>query len=76
MYYENFDLQNIVTPANVAALQKILQQTGYDNQKTEFLIEGFTHGFDIGYRGNPHVKMKSTNLKLDPEYGTKVTLWK
>ena len=75
MYYENFDLQNIVTPVNIAALQKILQQTGYDNQKTEFLIEGFTHGFDIGYRGNPHVKMKSPNLKLDPEYGTKVTLW-
>ena len=48
---ENFDLKNIATPVNVVALVEALQESNYDEEKTEFLWHGFTEGFDIGYAG-------------------------
>ena len=74
MYFENFDLENMVTPVHVDALKKLLNQTGYDQRKTEFLIDGFTNGFSIGYNGPLKVQQRSPNLKLKG-IGDKVTLW-
>ena len=34
---ENFDLKNIATPVNVVALVEALQESNYDEEKTEFL---------------------------------------
>ena len=47
----NFDLDSVVTPLNVELFGKLLKETNYCERETEFLIEGFTNGFDIGYRG-------------------------
>ena len=45
------ELNDIFTPINVEVLEQYLQDTGYDEEKTRFLVQGFQHGFDIGYRG-------------------------
>ena len=73
LYYENFDLENVVTLVNVEHLKELLNQTGYDKRKSEFLIDGFENGFSIGYEGNMKIKRTSPNLKL--RVGNEVELW-
>ena len=75
MYFENYDLDSIVTPVNVSELKHLLTITKYDLAKTKFLIDSFTHGFDIGYRGSESVKLTAPNLKFR-EVGNKTQLWK
>ena len=58
---------------DVTVLNRLLKKTKYDPVKTEFLIRGFSEGFEIGYCGNENVKMTSPNLKL--HVGTHVELW-
>ena len=72
-YYENYDLEHIVTPVDVAQLSKLLVETGYHPDKTRFLVEGFTHGFDLGYRGPENVCRRAPNLKFT--VGSPVILW-
>ena len=72
LYFENFDLDNIYTPVKVDKLAELLEMSDYDRKKSEFLVNGFRTGFDLGYRG-PKVKLKSSNLKLT--VGSKVELW-
>ena len=74
MFFENFDLENIVSPVDVTQLEQLLIQTGYDKSETKFLVNGFTNGFDIGYRGDQKVKLQSHNLKLRNP-GDHVVLW-
>ena len=71
--YTNFDLINVVTPVNHIILQRLLTETGYPKDKTQWLIEGFTRGFDLGYRGHEQVKFQSPNLKFT--IGNEVELW-
>ena len=42
---------DVVTPIKVDCFEKLLKQYQYDKQKTQFLVNGFKYGFDIGYRG-------------------------
>ena len=74
LYFENFDLETVVTPVNVKAYAELLEQTNYDKGKAKFLIEGFSKGFSLGYNGPLDVKMESPNLKLNG-VGTKTMLW-
>ena len=74
LYFENFDLKNIITPVNVPELRNLLIETKYDAKKTEFLIEGFSKGFKIEYHGPENVKMRSRNLRLNG-VGNKTILW-
>ena len=46
--YYNDNLSDITTPLKVEVLQKLLVESGYDQQDTRFLVTGFTQGFDIG----------------------------
>lgn len=48
-----------VTPIQVNQLNKLLQ--GYPESDREFLVAGFTAGFDLGYRGPP-LNNRSKNL--------------
>ena len=50
-----------------------MNKYGYDSVKTEFLIKGFTQGFDLGYRGPEKVKQNSPNLKFT--IGNETELW-
>ena len=67
------DLENITTPVNVEALHKLLLESKYNPEETKFLVEGFSNGFDIGYRGPENIKQKSNNLKFS--IGNKTELW-
>ena len=50
--FENLDLDNIVTPVNTIEFEKLLKETNYDKEKSEFLIKGFKEGFHLGYEGD------------------------
>ena len=75
LYFENFDLDSVVMPVNVNELRKLLEETGYDKDKSKFLIDGFTSGFSIGYEGPTDIKITSKNLRLDGGIGDKTILW-
>ena len=75
MYYKNYDLTQVVTPVKIENLKKLLVESKYDQGETNFLIEGFTNGFEIGYEGDLKVKMKSPNLKFQEGVGDEVVLW-
>ena len=71
--YMNYDLENVVTPVNIQKLDELLQMTGYDKTKSQFLIEGFTNGFSIGYEGPMNIKRNAPNLRL--RVRSEVELW-
>ena len=73
-YFENFDLDNMITPVNVRRLDELLSESGYDQKKKQFLVDGFTNGFSIGYDGPPDVKQTAPNLKFRG-VGNKTELW-
>ena len=72
-YHRNFNLNDIVTPVNVKVLTELLLQSSYDSAASNFLIQGFTYGFDIGYRGPLIRKDRSANLPF--HVGNKLDLW-
>ena len=74
LQYENFDLENIKTPVNIDVFKNLLEESKYDPIETEFLVDGFTNGFSIGYEGNQQVRINSPNLKFR-EVGNSLTLW-
>ena len=69
----NLDLRNVHTPVKVAELATLYKETHFDTKKSEQLINGFTSGFDLGYRGDENVKIRSPNLKFT--VGSKFDLW-
>ena len=72
--YENFDLDTIVTPVNYLRLEQLLKLTSYDPVETQYIIDGFKSGFDIGYRGPIEgIHRYAPNLKLN--VGSHVQLW-
>lgn len=69
----NPDLDSIITPVDVQAYGELLSKTSYDPDKSHMLINGFTEGFDLGYRGPRNRILESNNLKL--RVGSKLDLW-
>ena len=49
--YEDFDVNQIVTPVNVRALEKLLVESNYCEEETKFLVDGFKNSLRIGYQG-------------------------
>ena len=74
MFY-NFDLENIVTPVNVKELGKLLRESCYNESETEFILDGFTNGFDIGYEGPEDRQDSSQNIPIRNNLGSKFDLW-
>ena len=72
-YFSNPDLESIVTPFNVNRFEEFLRHYQYDRAESEFLIDGFRNGFDIGYQGPTEWKSKSENIPLT--IGSKDDLW-
>lgn len=69
----NFDLSSICTPVNVEVFGSLLKETSYPMEETNYLIQGFTEGFSIGFEGPRDRVMESNNLKL--RVGTRQDLW-
>ena len=72
-YYENLNIHDIVTPIKLKILGSLLQEAGYDVQKTEELVQSFTTGFDIGYRGK--ISRQDTSKNLILRVGLQTELW-
>ena len=70
---ENLDLNNIITPVDAKCLDKLLKESCYDPEETEYLVNGFTNGFSLGYAGDRKIQKSAPNLKL--RIGSPVELW-
>ena len=69
----NENLTDMVTPVNAKALQRMLIETGFDEKKTNYLVQGFTKVFDLGYEGPAKCTDTSQNIPLC--VGTKLDIW-
>ena len=69
----NHDLTSIVTPVKPTVLNRLLRQTSMLIQDIEFLVDGFTQGFDLCYWGPKHRASTSRNLPFT--IGDKSELW-
>ena len=73
LWYENFDLETIVTPVDADEFERLLKESKYDQSKIDFVISGFQQGFPLHYEGPREIKRKSPNLKF--HIGNKTELW-
>ena len=64
MWCENYDLESIVTPVDPIEFGNLLRESNYDVDKTNFIVDGFSHGFPLMFHGNQQVKTDAENLKL------------
>ena len=69
----NRDLDTICTPLDVNQYTQLLCETNFDPKEADFLIEGFTNGFNIGYNGPKTRQSTSQNIPLT--IGTREELW-
>ena len=44
--------------------ERLLLEANYSTSKTEFLVDGFKDGFDLGYRGREKNPQKSSKFKI------------
>ena len=72
-HYKNLDLSSIVTPLNVNRYAELLKLANYNQEETRFLMDDFTRGFDIGYRGPTNRQSRSENIPFT--VGDKYELW-
>ena len=73
--FENFELEEVVTPIDAKRLEHYLKDSKYDEDESKFLIQGFTTGFPIGYQG-PTVRSSSAqNIPFTPGVGDKIEMW-
>ena len=42
LYYENFDLNKLITPVKADRLNQLLIETGYPEQERKLIYDGFT----------------------------------
>ena len=61
-FYENYNLQDIITPIDCEALTQLLVESNYEKSEIQFLRDGFTNGFDIGYEGPKDHQSEASNL--------------
>ena len=76
-WFENFNLEEIVTPVKVNKFEQILRESSYDKFDTEnfqFLVNGFKYGFPLGFEGD-HKDMKQRAPNIRFTVGNKFELW-
>ena len=57
-------MENLVTLLDVDKFEELLRLSQYSESESQFLVNGFRHGFCIGYEGNRKIQCKSHNLRL------------
>ena len=58
---------------NVSVLERMLKESHYDKKETDFLVKGFTEGFNIEYQGIENRQDVSRNIPFT--VGDKFELW-
>ena len=66
---------DIVTPIHVPELERLLKLSKYDKVKTFTLVQGFTCGFDLGYRGPKNRQDLSDNIPIKKGVGSLTEMW-
>ena len=69
----NHDLDHVVTPVKLDILEQMLVQTGYDQQETDYLVNGFKEGFDLEYQGPRDRRDESDNIPFT--IGDEFEMW-
>ena len=70
---ENHDLNDLFTPVNGVVFGQLLQNVGYESEKTQFIVNGFQNGFNLEYTGNRKLQLTSPNLRF--LIGNETVLW-
>ena len=73
--YSNNNLHEIHTPVRPEILRNYLIDAQYDRDEIQFLVNGFTSGFSIGYRGPAKRQNSSRNIPFTPGVGDKIEMW-
>ena len=73
LFYENYDLENLVTPVDVNRFNQLLIDSGCEEKLRSEVIDGCRNGFDLGYEGLQDVKLESPNLRFC--VGDEIDLW-
>ena len=71
--YHNGNISTITTPINVDRLEQLLIETKYDTKLTQYIVNGFQHGFELGYTGPRNRRNESHNIPLS--VGNPTKLW-
>ena len=71
--FVNKDTHSIVTPINLKVYENLLRESQYDEEESKFLLDGFTQGFDVGYRGPWNRCDTANNIPL--QVGTRADVW-
>lgn len=66
-------MESIVTPVQPRVLLELLEATNYPQEETQFLVNGFTEGFPLHYKGNTQRKTTANNLKI--RVGSAMDMW-
>ena len=69
----NDDLCCIVTPINVKVYEQLLRSSNYDPAEIDFLVDGFSNGFDIGYEGPKFRTDSAHNIPF--KVGNRIEMW-
>ena len=73
MVNSNWNLHDVVTPIKVDVYHKLLQESGFDKEKTRYLVQGFKQGFDIGYQGPQIRRDSASNIPI--KVGLEKDMW-
>ena len=73
LYFENFDLNKVITPVDADKLKELLIESNYCKKETNFIVDGFKNGFSLKYRGKTKLQQKAPNLRFN--IGDEVDLW-
>ena len=73
LWFENYDLESIVTPVKAKVFGALLREAKYPTEKVNYIEEGFSSGFSLQYDGPQNVRRTAANLKL--RIGNEVELW-
>ena len=63
----------MVTPLNINKYKQLLGESNYDLAETQFLVNGFEQGFDLGYEGVQQRQSKSRNIPFT--VGNHIEMW-
>ena len=68
-------MERISTPVRPQVLRRLLTTAKYDEKEIEFLVDGFTQGFSIGYEGTTSRQSNAKNIPFIPGVRDKFDMW-
>ena len=73
LQFECQNFSDIVMPINIGLFARILAELGFQKEKLQTLVSGFTSGFNLGFSRNLNKRHFSSNLPF--RIGTPADLW-